>query len=659
MSGKVKSKAAAVGDTSGGEHLANASVNLISLRQHARLELTRLLDSVRGRKALVLDRSLSGQLGLVAEVSLLKAFGVAQIHYLLEQPLATDCEAVVYLVRPETRLMHLIADQVQGHIRAGDTGKKYGVFFVSRRTMLCERVLSDRGVYGELLLGEYQLDLIPMEEDLLSLELPGVFRECFLDGDPTALFSVARSLVKLQTLFGLIPHVSGVGENAKRVYALMDRMRRESPGDQYNVVPEIDSLILIDRSVDLVTPMLTQLTYEGLLDEVVGINNSYIDVEEQVLTGKPPTNSSSSSSEPAKRKHLLNGKDSLYKEVRDLPFRSLGAILHRKAGEIQETYNKKDDAQTVSQLKEYMKQFKTAHTDHKELQTHINLAEHVNHRTLKDMRFVYQLDVEHCLVAGNKAVTMSVDECVSYVDGLIGKMEPMTKALRLLTLLSMTAGLDRKQFDAFRRKVVQAYGFERAMQTLANLEAVGMLRASRSSWDKVRHSLRLWTEDAQESKSQDDICFTHQGYAPLSVRLIEVSSAAKEGWRALDDVLRLLNAEHFTHQQELPVSIQERAKIMGQSSSASTSSSAGTSSVTDQHQQHQQQQQGRKKLTLVYFLGGVTFAEISALRFLSERESSDRRYIVATTKIINGASLLDDLIEFLPNELDRSSLKEL
>jgi vacuolar protein sorting-associated protein 33A len=35
----------------------------------------------------------------------------------------------------------------------------------------------------------------------------------------------------------------------------------------------IDSLIIIDRHVDMITPMLTQLTYEGLIDEFFGIQN--------------------------------------------------------------------------------------------------------------------------------------------------------------------------------------------------------------------------------------------------------------------------------------------------------------------------------------------------------------------------------------------------
>jgi vacuolar protein sorting-associated protein 33A len=36
-------------------------------------------------------------------------------------------------------------------------------------------------------------------------------------------------------------------------------------------VSKIDRLILIDREVDMVTPMVTQITYEGLIDEVTGI----------------------------------------------------------------------------------------------------------------------------------------------------------------------------------------------------------------------------------------------------------------------------------------------------------------------------------------------------------------------------------------------------
>jgi hypothetical protein len=60
----------------------------------------------------------------------------------------------------------------------------------------------------------------------------------------------------------------------------------------------------------------------------------------------------------------------------------------------------------------------------------------------------------------------------------------------------------------------------------------------------------------------------------------------------------------------------------------------------------------KKPLTLVCFLGGVTMAEISALRYLSEREDHARDYIVCTTKLINGATFVESIVEVVNNKLN-------
>lgn len=44
--------------------------------------------------------------------------------------------------------------------------------------------------------------------------------------------------------------------------------------DVESQTPLIDNLVLIDRNVDFITPLLTQLTYEGLIDENFKIENS-------------------------------------------------------------------------------------------------------------------------------------------------------------------------------------------------------------------------------------------------------------------------------------------------------------------------------------------------------------------------------------------------
>jgi len=63
----------------------------------------------------------------------------------------------------------------------------------------------------------------------------------------------------------------------------------------------------------------------------------------------------------------------------------------------------------------------------------------------------------------------------------------------------------------------------------------------------------------------------------------------------------------------------------------------------------------RKKRVLIYFLGGITYGEIAAIRFLN-KVFKDKKFIIATTQIINGESC----IEMLRGKVDYSlDLKQL
>ena len=69
----------------------------------------------------------------------------------------------------------------------------------------------------------------------------------------------------------------------QRLADLLLRMRKELQANAENeaassrifpVGSEIDSIVIIERPVDMITPMCTQLTYEGLIDELFGIRSS-------------------------------------------------------------------------------------------------------------------------------------------------------------------------------------------------------------------------------------------------------------------------------------------------------------------------------------------------------------------------------------------------
>jgi hypothetical protein len=46
-------------------------------------------------------------------------------------------------------------------------------------------------------------------------------------------------------------------------------------------------LIIIDRNIDFVTPLLKQITYEGLIDEFYGINGAIVKVPTALFDDAP------------------------------------------------------------------------------------------------------------------------------------------------------------------------------------------------------------------------------------------------------------------------------------------------------------------------------------------------------------------------------------
>lgn len=50
------------------------------------------------------------------------------------------------------------------------------MYFLPRRTIACERIFQEEGVYGDIVAGEFPLGFIPFDYDLLSLELGSAYR---------------------------------------------------------------------------------------------------------------------------------------------------------------------------------------------------------------------------------------------------------------------------------------------------------------------------------------------------------------------------------------------------------------------------------------------------------------------------------------------------
>ncbi|KAG6763515.1 hypothetical protein POTOM_030935 [Populus tomentosa] len=584
-------------------------------------------------------------------VDILKNENGAELRHLSAEPVQTDCTKVVYLVRSEFSLMRFICSNIH-HDTSQGLQREYYVYFVPRREVVCEKVLEEENVHNLVTIGEYPLYMVPLDEDVLSFELDLANKECLVDGNTSSLWHIAKAIHKLESSFGVIPNVRAKGKASVRIADILNRMQAEEPVNSPDMVmPEINTLILIDREVDMVTPMCSQLTYEGLLDEFLHINNGAVELDSSIMgvqqegkKMKVPLNSSYQNLQPSL---LLSApafsyvlainslymaepffSDKLFKEIRDLNFEVVVQVLRQKATSMKQDYAEMTTThQTVSELKDFVKKLNSL----PEMTRHINLAQHLSTFTSKHS-FQSRLDMEQTLVEAQ-----SYDICYDYIEELIHKQEPLVTVLRLLILFSITnSGLPKKNFDHLRRELLHSYGFEH-IAMLNNLEKAGLLKKqeSKGNWLTIKRNLQLVTEDT-DTTNPSDIAYVFSGYAPLSIRLIQ--HAVRSGWRPMEETLKLLPGPH------------SEMKRGGFSSSSSFDTLHGASAAVDRHIQTHPGflvADGRRSLVLVVFIGGVTFAEISALRFLSAQEAMAYDMIIGTTKIVNGNTLTQTYMEKL------------
>lgn len=581
------------------------------LREAVRRELREFLDKCAGSKAIVWDEYLTGPFGLIAQYSLLKEHEVEKMFTLKGSRLpAADVKNIIFLVRPRLELMDIIAENVLSEDRRGPT-RDFHILFVPRRSLLCEQRLKDLGVLGSFIhREEYSLDLIPFDGDLLSMESEGAFKECYLEGDQTSLYHAAKGLMTLQALYGTIPQIFGKGECARQVANMMVRMKREFTGSQNSVFPVFDNLLLLDRNVDLLTPLASQLTYEGLIDEIYGIQNSYVKLPPEKFAPKKQGGGSGGKDLPTEAKKLqLNSAEELYAEIRDKNFNAVGSVLSKKAKIISAAFEERHNAKTVGEIKQFVSQLPHMQAARGSLANHTSIAELIKDVTTSE-DFFDKLTVEQEFMSG-----IDTDKVNSYIEDCIAQKHPLIKVLRLVCLQSVcNSGLKQKVLDYYRREILQTYGYEHIL-TLNNLEKAGLLKAQtggRNNYPTIRKTLRLWMDDVNE-QNPTDISYVYSGYAPLSVRLAQLLS--RPGWRSIEEVLRILPGPHFEERQPLPTGLQKK------------------------------RQPGENRVTLVFFLGGVTFAEIAALRFLSQLEDGGTEYVIATTKLMNGNSWIEALME--------------
>jgi hypothetical protein len=480
--------------------------------------------------------------------------------------------------------------------------------------------------------------------------------------DPTSIFLAAKALMLFQQKHGLFPRIIGKGDNGKRLADLLIRMRSEiSAGDSgsgtsvFDLTPSqsIESLIIIDREVDYPSVLLTQLTYEGLIDEFFTVRSNQTEIDTAIGGPAPSAQASSSAApqtQPLKRRILLDGSDSLYTNLRDSNCAVVGPLLNKVAVRLQVTYEDRNTAKTTAELRDFVAKLPSFQADHSSLKLHTNLAEEVIRRTRSEF-FMKELEIQQNIAAGADSASQN-----DSIEDLIAREVPLQTVLRLLSTVSTFGnGLRARDFENFKRAVLQGYGHQHLL-TLSNLEKMGLFEARASgglvgvgaagpvgkttNYSTVRRNLHLIVDEVNESEP-DDIAYAYSGYAPLSIRLVQCilqkqylaslsaprgahTPAAGLGWRPFEDTVKLVKGATFDETQTgEEKAVKARQMLNGSSADAG-------------------------KTVIVFFLGGVCRSEVAALRFMAKQlkeEGKGRKLLICTTNVLTGNDMVQAAIE--------------
>ncbi|XP_039242415.1 vacuolar protein sorting-associated protein 33B isoform X3 [Pipra filicauda] len=559
------------------------------LKRLARDQLVYLLEQLPGKKDLFIEADLMSPLDRIANVSILKQHDVDKLYKVETRPAPGASDQFCFLVRPRVRTMRFIAD------------------------VTCD---------------EWSFYLLPLDEDIISMELPEFFRDYFLEGDHRWINPVARALQLLNSLYGPFGKAYGIGRCAKMSHELWRDLEEESEGEGQGRKPEIGHVFLMDRDVDYVTALCSQVVYEGLVDDTFRIKCGSVDF------GPDVTSSDRSI------KVLLNAQDKVFSQIRNEHFSSVFGFLSQKSRNLQAQYDRRR-GMDIKQMKDFVSQeLKGLKQEHRLLSLHIGACESIMKKKTKQ-DFQETIKAEHSLLEG-----FDIRESTSFIEEHIDRQVSPIESLRLMCLLSITEnGLIPKDYRSLKTQYLQSYGPEHLL-TFHNLKRIGLLTeqaagetltaveskvsklvtdraagkitdafnslARKSNFRAISKKLGLIprVEGEYDLKMPRDMAYVFGGaYVPLSCKIIE-QVLERRGWQGLEEVVRLLNGNEF---------------------------SVSDSTVEDNPAWESQ------RVILTVFLGGCTFSEIAALRFLGKERGC--KFIFLTTAITNSARMMEAMIE--------------
>jgi hypothetical protein len=402
-------------------------------------------------------------------------------------------------------------------------------------------------------------------------------------------------------------------------------------------------MIILDRSVDFITPFTSNYTYEGLFDEHFGINRGYSIFDNKYLTvadNKKKEKKEKEDKDKVSKKVLYyltsDHASKLYNDIKCMNYLDANKYMYELRTHYLEDTKKKNekskDLATIQKNMETLREFITLYKN--PLVINGKFMDKFIEENLKPDNVTFRKQESIFLCA-----TMPSNLKLFYDDYITDKKD-LYKLINLLILETLTQGCV-KEYNSIKRDILNVYGYQHIF-LLRDLETIGLIKERADAiglikekvniknmimeytYPQILTKLGLINPGANDLKNKyKDCSYIFQGYCPIILRLIERAVEGK--WGKLKEVITKIPGHTFFPENEIEI---EKPPL-------------------NEHRVH---------TIFVVFVGGVSYNEIAGIRFINrklksifdknkERDKNATRVqlIIVTTEILNKKKIFDSL----------------
>ena len=458
----------------------------------------------------------------------------------------------------------------------------------------------------------FSIDIMPIDYDLFSLDNDESFREIYIDKNNSSIEKLADIMLKFEVAFGKVKHKYIKGNNAKLFCDLL--LNKE---EEHNIksTDEIFGMIVFDRSVDFITPFISNLTFEGLVDEYFGINKGYIKVKRKSFKANFSNEDKKIRPEADMSYPLISDVNKFYCDLRCFHYLTVTKYLMSISEHIKYLRDNKNNLKSTSEINAALVDLNKLIDSNSFLNDNMEMINQI-FKIINDEDYQTK---EFSILKG----TSQTNSETFYDDYIIDKKD-MHKILNLMILESLT-GSGISNYEKFKKDILAVYGYQNLflfrnlekLEWLKEKDKLSLKKLFKSNYEQINEKLHLYNEDFVLGQT-DDLSYVHQGYCPISLRLIE--KVGEGGWSEIKDVFQLIPGVTHYPSNEYEIS------------------------------------KPREDLNTIFlvFLGGVTYTEIEGVRYLnrkykqiydnsSEENKTRKQFIIITTQILSSKKLLSSL----------------